>query len=120
MPPTYGSELQSALFEVGTLILFLTATHGTEVPYLYNEVDELSTEAELILSQNMIDYFISFVVNLDPNDQYGNVSRKLINFFIPSIRLLLIAYPNNRCSVVPIYAFKPGPFKFTSESSLPI
>ena len=57
----------------------LKATHGAEIPYVYGVQDELPTEAEHVLSQNMIDYYISFVVNLDPNDKNGNASRKPID-----------------------------------------
>lgn len=48
--------------------------HGCEIPYVFGGTP--NGPAATILSQNVMDYWISFAHNLDPNDSFGNTSRK--------------------------------------------
>ena len=53
--------------------VFVTVSHGTEVLYVYGVPQ--NGPASVILSRNMIDYWVSFATSLDPNDGRGNASR---------------------------------------------
>lgn len=50
-------------------------THGTEMVYVFGAFENLTTPAQVTLSKNIIDYWVSFVTSLDPNDAHGNTSR---------------------------------------------
>lgn len=43
--------------------------------YVFGAFENLTTPAQVTLSQNIIDYWVSFVTSLDPNDAHGNTSR---------------------------------------------
>ena len=47
-------------------------THKAEVPYVYGEAAQASSNpAVRLLSEAMVDYWISFAVSLTPNDGKG-------------------------------------------------
>lgn len=48
--------------------------HGCEIPYVFGGTP--NGPAATILSQNVMDYWISFANSLDPNDSFGNTSRE--------------------------------------------
>ena len=50
----------------------LTVAHKAEVPYVYGETALTSPVASVrLLSEAMVDYWISFAVSLTPNDGKG-------------------------------------------------
>ena len=56
----------------GFKLTLLVVAHGTEIDYTYGRVFEAgSPQPAAHLSQMMLDYWISFVVSLDPNDGLG-------------------------------------------------
>ena len=64
----FYSSPQSA----GSNLTWLVVAHGTEIDYTYGKVFEAgSLQPAAHLSQMMLDYWISFVVSLDPNDGLG-------------------------------------------------
>jgi carboxylesterase type B len=53
--------------------------HGAEIPYIFgNTVDSSASGQEL--KTNTMDYWISFIVNLDPNDTKG--SKRMYRLFL--------------------------------------
>ncbi|KAI5122705.1 hypothetical protein M0805_009758 [Coniferiporia weirii] len=56
--------------------------HGSELPYVYGTAP--NGPASVVLSHNMIDYWLSFANSLDPNDGHGNASRTLWTQYTPS------------------------------------
>lgn len=55
-------------------------THTTEIPFVFGEFSSLSSPAQVILSHNTIDYWVSFVNGLNPNDGHGNKFRMSSSF----------------------------------------
>ena len=51
--------------------LFDAVAHGAQVAYVYGRVPPTADAASRDLSVVMMDYWISFVVSLDPNDRKG-------------------------------------------------
>ena len=54
--------------------------HTAELQYLFPDItlfgaNWTKTPAQMHLQRNMMDYWISFAVNLDPNDGHGNTNR---------------------------------------------
>ena len=74
--PSLGGEHSSHItqeteHERGTRFL---VPHASEVAYVYGNPQ--NGPASVTLSQNMIDYWVSFATSLDPNDGHGNTTRK--------------------------------------------
>jgi Carboxylesterase family len=64
--------------------------HGSEVPYVYGGVTNGSSSANN-LSSRMIDYWVSFAANLDPNDGHGSDSVSFNNAqYIYTVLLMLL------------------------------
>ena len=61
-----------------------SVTHGSEIPYVYGNVTQ-ATKSDTLLSNNIMDYWISFVTSLDPNDGRGN--QRKIHLFIHTAEL---------------------------------
>ena len=59
-------------------LMLVLVSHGDELTYVFGE--PLQQLLASVLSKNMMDYWISFATNLDPNDQFGNASRTLRTF----------------------------------------
>ncbi|KAI5122704.1 hypothetical protein M0805_009757 [Coniferiporia weirii] len=60
----------------------LGVEHGSEVLYVYGVAP--NGPASVVLSHNMIDYWLSFANSLNPNDGLGNSSRTLWTEYTPS------------------------------------
>ena len=58
--------------------MLVLVSHGDELTYVFGE--PLQQLLASVLSKNMMDYWISFATNLDPNDQFGNAARTLMTF----------------------------------------
>ena len=57
---------------LSSLSLSITVTHTLEIPYVYGEPALTSPNPSvLLLSEAMVDYWISFAVSLTPNDGKG-------------------------------------------------
>jgi acetylcholinesterase len=54
---------------------WILVTHGSEIPYVFGAVT--NGTAQVQLSRDIIDYWVSFVTSLDPNDGHGNTLREL-------------------------------------------
>ena len=51
---------------------FSLVAHGAELPFIFNTLNQTETPSSaLTLARIMQDYWISFVTNLDPNDDHG-------------------------------------------------
>lgn len=73
-PPYLGGECLFILRKRTTsLFVCFTVQHGSEIPYVFGGTT--NGAAATILSNNMMDYWISFANSLDPNDSFGNTSR---------------------------------------------
>ncbi len=76
------SALVTAIQVIRVAELALIVSHGSEVPYIY-PADHLfglpwdKSPSQLVLEENMMDYWISFAGTLNPNDNHGNTNRKL-------------------------------------------
>ncbi|KAK0460641.1 triacylglycerol lipase 3 [Desarmillaria tabescens] len=82
----YGYQFtqNSSLFEASEGV-----PHTAEVDFVYGRLDSSSTSASLLLlSEMMIDYWVSFVTSLDPNDGLGT-SRPFWPQYTPENEVLL-------------------------------
>ncbi|KAL5495839.1 hypothetical protein ACEPAI_1303 [Sanghuangporus weigelae] len=72
----HGTKVFAYLFtdpQTSTFPPYLGVMHSAEVVYVYGAPQ--NGPASISLSQNMIDYWVSFASSLDPNDERGNASR---------------------------------------------
>ncbi|OBZ70762.1 Lipase 2 [Grifola frondosa] len=67
---------------------FLGVTHATELFYVYGAPTVFGPAPANVLSLAMMDYWISFAVNLDPNDGYGS-PRPTWQQYTPSNEVIL-------------------------------
>ena len=51
---------------------FLQVYHGSEVLSIYHDLSNDTSASATLISNVMLDYWISFATSLDPNDGYGN------------------------------------------------
>ncbi|KII95056.1 hypothetical protein PLICRDRAFT_99010 [Plicaturopsis crispa FD-325 SS-3] len=66
---------------------FLGVVHGSEIAYVYGSVGDTPASSST-LSGNMIDYWVSFAVSLDPNDGLGN-ARPTWSQYTPKNQVLM-------------------------------
>ena len=98
IPSRGGESVFVSGFEFGSgcawmLIMFRTVTHALEIPYVFGLAATNSTNAAVrLLSQAMVDYWISFTVSLTPNDGRGLPSECPFPFTAHRGRSLILNY----------------------------
>ncbi|KAK0205564.1 esterase 1 [Desarmillaria ectypa] len=86
--------------------LYLSETgvpHGSEIPFIYRTLNS-STEPEssILLSEMMVDYWVSFATSLDPNDGLG-MSRPFWPQYTPENEVLLQLHGDNTTVIADDY-----------------
>jgi acetylcholinesterase len=84
----------------------VTVPHTAEMPYLFGDSKD-PTPGGKQLSAFMMDYWISFAVNLDPNDSKG-VERTWLSVYINHCNELTFGSTANRPKMAPIHEGQQG------------
>ncbi|KAK0224133.1 triacylglycerol lipase 3 [Armillaria fumosa] len=73
----------------------LGVPHGSEIPFIYGTLNSSAEpESSILLGEMMVDYWVSFATNLDPNDGLG-MSRPFWPQYTPDNEVLLQLHGDN-------------------------